>query len=249
VGESGHELGRRRFGLVHAVEEAQRENQLDRVRRRAHLGCGGEAEPGRRGEPRVRGHCVVVAGHLVGVRRGDRGDLQRRPRRRIGPERGAAGGVGQGERERQSALRPGDRQQPVAQGHRVGDRFAGRGQLREHLERVQGRARLAGRRAQIGFQPPAIAAVGVAVGGQRSRDAARLALVQQGEPATVEQPAVGGEEGRGSRDVGAVDDGHDVTFADGHGARREHIGQPHWCADADPSTIREELIKVAAGRR
>jgi hypothetical protein len=84
--------------------------------------------------------------------------------------------------------------QPVAQRDRLG--CGGRGELVEHLQGVQRAAGLAFRGPLVGFQAPAVAAVGVAVVIHRGqhRGGADLNGVEL-EAAAVQDPRVGGLDG------------------------------------------------------
>ncbi|GAA2674864.1 hypothetical protein GCM10010400_41460 [Streptomyces aculeolatus] len=123
---------------------------------------GVEAVAGGAFEPGVGGDGGVVCGEAQGGAGGERGALQGGGLR-VGlcPERCAAGGVGDGEREREASVGEGGLQQPVAEACCV--RGGGGGGVDECFEGVQCAAGLALRCAQVGFQAPAVAAVGVAV--------------------------------------------------------------------------------------
>jgi hypothetical protein len=147
-------------------------------------------------------------GRAVRRPRHDGRDLQGR-RRRVGsrPERRAGRRIMNRQREGQPAVGQRDGHQPVPQLDRP---VRGRGaHVGEHLEGVERPARLAGARAQVGLQPPAVTAVGIAVpvdGGEDGRDVA--VPEEQVEPAPVEDTGGTGEEiGRG----GQVD-GHALTL-------------------------------------
>jgi hypothetical protein len=72
-----------------------------------------------------------------------------------------------------------------------------RGDVLEHLERVQRRTGLALGGAQVGLEPPAVAAIGVAVGLQRrERAVGRRPVDDNVEAPPVEQPRVGCHEVR-----------------------------------------------------
>ena len=136
--------------------------------------------------------------------RHDRGDLQGR-RRRVGPgpERRAGRRVGHGQREGQPAVGQRDRRQPVRQLDRPVRRRGAH--VGEHLERVQRPARLARARAQVGLQPPAVAAVGIAVPVDGRQDGVDVAVPeQQVEAAPVQHAGGTGEEVGGGGQV----DGH-----------------------------------------
>jgi hypothetical protein len=112
------------LGVAGGVEELERGGQLDRLTSVVDLLDRGKAIPGRAREPGMLGDGRIVGGDAVSGS-GDIGrDLQRRARRvGLRPERRAAGGVGDRERERESSVGEGDRQQPVAEL----DRFLGGG--------------------------------------------------------------------------------------------------------------------------
>src|SRR5690606_25911849 len=106
----------------------------------------------------------------------------------------------------------------------------------EHLERVQGTARLALRCAQVRLEAPAIAAVGVAVGLQGGQHRfCTTPADEQLEPSPIQQARMAGHERRGELEI----DTHVGSLAPGpyifaapisrRGAR--YVLQP----DADPA--------------
>ena len=155
------------------VEQLHGEREHHRVRLRAQVAA---RRRGSTSVARASHGCSATAastgGHPVRGRRDHRGDLQRglaRVRRR--PERRAGGRVGHRQGERQPAVgqrspTPASRTARAARGGRD------RRQVGEHLERVQRAAGLAGARAQVGLQAPAVAAVG-GCGSRRPRRAPR----------------------------------------------------------------------------
>ena len=136
----------------------------------------------------------VVRGDAIGVRRDDRGDLEREgPRVGARPERRAAAGVLDREREGQPAVRERGGVEPVAEldGLRCGDG----GDVGEHLEGVPRRGGLALGRAQVGLQTVAVAAVRVAVGAEGGEDEPGVGAVEeQLEASPVKQAGVAGQE-------------------------------------------------------
>ncbi len=137
---------------------------------------------------------VRVQGH-------DGRDLQRRRRRiRPDPKRCAVFRFGDRQGERQPTVRQGDGQQPVAKllGLGAGDRV----DLGQHFEGVERGGRLALGRTQIGFETMAVAAVGVAVGGERGQRRLWVARpTRESVAVPVEQACVAGEECRRRRHV------------------------------------------------
>jgi hypothetical protein len=142
----------------------------------------------------------VVRRDAVGVRGDERRDLEREGLRvRLGPERCAAARILDRQRERQSPVGKRDGVEPVAQLRGLGG--DDRRDVGEDLEGVPRRSRLALGRAQVGLEPVAVAAVGVAVGahgvegvlGARARE-------EQLEAPPVEQAGMAGQEpARGSQ--------------------------------------------------
>jgi hypothetical protein len=182
---------------MHGVEEAHGESELVRCGSSLERIDRGEAATRRLGEPAMARDSRVVRGNPMGVRRDDRGDLERESLRvGVGPERGATARVLDRERERQPAVRERDRVQPVAQldGLRCDDGA----DVGEHLEGVQRCGRLAFRGAQVGLEAVPVAAVGISVGPQRGEDGLRVpAVEEQLEAPPVEETSVAGHEPAG----------------------------------------------------
>ena len=109
-------------------------------------------------------------------------------------------GRGGRQHERHPAVRIGDGRDP---GGCIGDhRIVERPDLRQHVERMQRRGRLALGRAHVGLEGVTEAAVGIAVRAQRIEDGCdRRAVQEHGQPVPVEQPRVGEDEPLGGADV------------------------------------------------
>jgi hypothetical protein len=142
----------------------------------------------------MAGDARVVCGDAIGVRRDDRGDLEREGVRvGLRPERRTAAGIVDGKRERQASVGKCDGLQPVAQLH--GLRRRDGGEVGKDLEGVERRGRLALRRAEVGLEAMPVAAVRVAVRPQRVEDGLGLpAIEQQPEAPAVEEASMAGHE-------------------------------------------------------
>jgi hypothetical protein len=192
--EIAQQVARLGMAVVHGVEEVDREGDDIRERSSVDRRDGVQAVAGGTFQPWVCGDGWVAGCDAVRSGRDHRGDLQRR-HGRVGsrPPWSRSRGHAEGQRHRQAAVGQRHRVQPLAQGHGLG-----RGRRRdvlESLEGVQRRARLALRRAQIGLQAPAVAAVVVAITVQGREHTRGVGVpVEQLEAAAVEDPRVGGHE-------------------------------------------------------
>ena len=172
------------------VEQPQRELQLVRAARLVLRADRGQAVRGRPLQPGVPGAAAgtrCACSHTAAVMWSEEA-AGSAPRH--GPREAGGGRVR--EREREPAVGQRDRVQPVAQRPRA---VSSPPPLGERLERVQRAGGLAAGHAQVGLEPPAEAAVGVAVRVERGAHAGRVAPAEeQLEPPPVQHARVGGQE-------------------------------------------------------